>query len=51
MVGCMVETSLGISHSMLLENVDLYDLDGHLMVQDEPFSFIVEKEGKLSLKL
>ena len=51
MVGCMVETSLGISHSMQLENVDLYDLDGHLMILDEPFSLCVEKEGKLSLNL
>lgn len=51
MVGCMVETSLGISHSMQLKNVDLYDLDGHLMIQDEPFSLCTEKKGKLSLNL
>ena len=50
MVGCMVETSLGVSHSMQLKNVDLYDLDGHLMIQDEPFLLCDENDGKLSLK-
>ena len=49
MVGCMVETSLGVSRSMRLNNVDFYDLDGHLMIQDEPFSLCIENEGKLSL--
>ena len=47
MVGCMVETSLGISHSMRLNNVDFYDLDGSLMILEEPFSLCFEKNGVL----
>jgi len=50
MVGCMVETSLGISHSMSLPNVDYYDLDGSLMIEKEPFGFVSEKNGLLKVE-
>jgi glutamate racemase len=50
MVGCMVESSLGISHSMRLSGVDYYDLDGSLMIDNEPFGFLNEEKGMLNLK-
>lgn len=38
MLGCMVETSLGISAAAQCASlVDLVDLDGHLLIADEPF--------------
>jgi len=38
MLGCMVETSLGISAAAQLASlVDAVDLDGHLLLADEPF--------------
>ena len=50
MVGCMVESSLGISHSMRLSGVDYYDLDGSLMIDNEPFGLLNEDRGILNLK-
>lgn len=47
MVGCMVETSLGISQSMRLSGVDYYDLDGSLMIENEPFGLLKEEDGTL----
>ena len=47
MVGCMVETSLGVSQSMRLSGVDYYDLDGSLMIENEPFGLLKEKDGRL----
>ncbi len=38
MIGCMVETSLGISAALQLSSLaDYIDLDGFLIIQDEPF--------------
>jgi L-alanine-DL-glutamate epimerase-like enolase superfamily enzyme len=49
MVGCMVETSLGISSAMqLCNNIDIVDLDGFLIIKDEPFNMVKEEAGKLS---
>lgn len=49
MLGCMVETSLGIAGAMTLsERVDYFDLDGFLYFSKEPFSHVVENNGFLS---
>jgi L-alanine-DL-glutamate epimerase-like enolase superfamily enzyme len=51
MVGCMIETSLGISSAMNLCNgVEFVDLDGFMIVKDEPFGMIREDAGSLSFK-
>lgn len=50
MIGCMIETSLGISYGMLFSGMCEYvDLDGFLLIKDEPFKLVRELEGKLSL--
>ena len=50
MIGCMVETSLGISSGIHLSSlVDYADLDSFLLVKDEPFHLIEENEGKIRL--
>ncbi|NOX57440.1 MAG: dipeptide epimerase, partial [Planctomycetes bacterium] len=39
MLGCMVETSLGISAAaQIASEVDFVDLDGHLLLTDDPFT-------------
>jgi len=51
MIGCMVETSLGIGSAMnLCANIPFVDLDGFLILKEEPFQLITEKEGVLSFK-
>ena len=46
MVGCMVETSLGISAALSLESLaDYMDLDGFLVLKNEPFGILKEKDG------
>ncbi len=46
MVGCMIETGLGISYALYLaELVDWADLDGFLLIKNNPFPVIEEKEG------
>ncbi|RNI32878.1 dipeptide epimerase [Rufibacter immobilis] len=48
MIGCMMETSMGIwSALQLAHNVDLLDLDGMLVVKDEPFKLVREEAGRL----
>jgi L-alanine-DL-glutamate epimerase-like enolase superfamily enzyme len=48
MVGCMIETSLGISSAMnLCSGVQLTDLDGFMIVKDEPFGLVKEHDGRL----
>ena len=50
MIGCMIETSIGISYGMLFGGmVEYVDLDGFLLVKDEPFHLVKETEGILSL--
>jgi L-Ala-D/L-Glu epimerase len=50
MIGCMIETSIGISYGMLFGGlVDYVDLDGFLLVKDEPFRLVSEAEGILKL--
>jgi L-alanine-DL-glutamate epimerase-like enolase superfamily enzyme len=48
MVGCMVETSLGISSAMrLCEGVNYADLDGYLILKEDPFQLLREESGIL----
>lgn len=44
MIGCMIESSIGIFFALHLASLcDYHDLDGHLLISNEPF-------GKLNLK-
>lgn len=50
MMGCMIETSIGISYGMLFGGMVKYvDLDGFLLVKDEPFKLVSEESGILKL--
>jgi L-alanine-DL-glutamate epimerase-like enolase superfamily enzyme len=50
MIGCMVESSLGISSAMNLAHlVDYRDLDGYFIIKDEPFNLVKERDGLLYL--
>ncbi len=49
MIGCMVETTLGISSAMnLCSLVDYADLDSFILLKEEPFGLIEEKNGVLT---
>jgi len=48
MLGCMIETSLGISSAMnIAHGVDFFDLDGFLFLEKDPFNLIYEENGVL----
>ena len=48
MIGCMVETTLGISSAMrLCSLVDYADLDSFILVRNEPFGLVKEQNGEL----
>lgn len=50
MIGCMIETSLGISHGLMLSGLaDYLDLDGSLLLKNDPYDFIIENNGLLNL--
>jgi L-Ala-D/L-Glu epimerase len=50
MLGCMIESSLGISAAAHLSPaVDYADLDGHLLISDDPFSGLRVEQGRLLL--
>ncbi|MBY0517389.1 MAG: dipeptide epimerase [Bacteriovoracaceae bacterium] len=50
MVGCMVETGLGISYALHLAPwMDWADLDGFLLLKENPFPLVKEQEGIVSL--
>jgi L-Ala-D/L-Glu epimerase len=50
MIGCMVETTLGISSAMhLCSLADYADLDSWLVVKNEPYNLIKENNGELTL--
>ncbi len=50
MLGCMVETSLGIAAALQISALaDVHDLDGFLIVKDEPFGLVREENGALAL--
>ncbi|MBC6697959.1 enolase C-terminal domain-like protein [Hymenobacter puniceus] len=48
MMGCMVETSLGIWSALQLSGLaGICDLDGLLIIRDEPFGLVQEQAGQL----
>lgn len=48
MIGCMVETTLGISSGMnLCAKLNYVDLDGFFVIENEPFKLVHEREGSL----
>lgn len=50
MLGCMVETSLGISAAVQLSGlVDFVDLDGPLLLADDPFGGLQFEKGRILL--
>lgn len=50
MIGCMIETTIGISYGMLFGAMaNFVDLDGFLLIKDEPFHLVNEAEGFLNL--
>lgn len=52
MLGCMIETSLGISEALMIsEQCDYIDLDGALLIKDDPYRDLIQYNGpRLSLK-
>ncbi len=50
MLGCMIQSSVGISAAAHLSPlVDFADLDGHLLIRDDPFHGIAITDGKIIL--
>ena len=50
MIGCMVESTMGISSALnLASEVDYVDLDGFMLIKNEPFGLIKEENGILYL--
>ena len=48
MLGCMVETSVGIAAALEISALaDVLDLDGFLIIRDEPFGLVQEQTGLL----
>jgi L-alanine-DL-glutamate epimerase-like enolase superfamily enzyme len=51
MLGCMVETSLGILSALHVSGLaEVHDLDGFLVLKDEPFGLVQEQDGRLISK-
>jgi L-Ala-D/L-Glu epimerase len=49
MIGCMIETTLGISSAMnICSNINYIDLDGSFIIKNEPFKLITENNGRLN---
>jgi L-alanine-DL-glutamate epimerase-like enolase superfamily enzyme len=50
MLGCMIESSISITAAAHLSPLaDWADLDGNLLIKDDPFRGVTVKEGKLIL--
>lgn len=50
MIGCMLETSIGISASANLAGLaDFLDLDSSYLLQDEPFEGVSLKDGRIAM--
>ena len=50
MLGCMVETSLGIAAATQISSLaDFVDLDGAMLLADDPFSGLVYEKGRILL--
>lgn len=51
MLGCMTETSCGISAvSQISPGVDFADLDGNLLIGNDPFEGVTVEDGRITLK-
>ena len=51
MLGCMVETSVGITNaSHLAGEVVFVDLDGNLLIKNDPYSGVLVNNGRLVLQ-
>ena len=51
MLGCMVETSVGIAAALQISALaDVHDLDGFLIMRNEPFGLVAEARGELELR-
>jgi L-alanine-DL-glutamate epimerase-like enolase superfamily enzyme len=50
MIGCMIERSLAITAAAhLTPLIDYADLDGHLLVDNDPYTGVTVENGKLIL--
>ena len=50
MLGCMIESSLGISAAVHLAPLaDWLDLDGHLLIANDPFDGVRCEGGRLKI--
>jgi len=50
MIGCMIESSLAITAAAhLTPLVDYADLDGNLLIDNDPYGGVVVEHGKLVL--
>jgi L-alanine-DL-glutamate epimerase-like enolase superfamily enzyme len=50
MIGCMIESSLGISSALQISSLGNYfDLDGSLLLKNDPYNLTLESEGSLRL--
>ena len=50
MLGCMIESSAGIAPAAQIATLcDFVDLDGHLLLRDDPFAGLGFEEGRLVL--
>jgi len=50
MIGCMLETSLGVTAAAQLSPLcDYADLDGNLLLKDDPFEGVGVENGRLVL--
>jgi L-Ala-D/L-Glu epimerase len=50
MLGCMVETSLGISAAAQISGLfDFVDLDGAMLLADDPFGGLLYENGRIIL--
>ena len=48
MLGCMIESTLGISSALNLAfGVDYFDLDSFLFLEKDPFGLVTEEKGRL----
>jgi L-alanine-DL-glutamate epimerase-like enolase superfamily enzyme len=50
MLGCMIESELGISQAAQLGSLaDHIDLDGHLLISSQPYTGLGLQDGRLVL--
>ncbi len=46
LLGCMIETGLGIFSAMnIADKADFFDLDGFLIIKDDPYNLVMEEKG------